>query len=189
VSHPDYWPVQIRSLSSDEIPAVTRSLDGSHAKYFRQRLQYQRAGRGFVLIAWRTGEPKGGLFVMLEPPEERALREELAGVPFLYNAWVRKDSRNRGIGTQLLGAAHERLRQMGYTRLALGVDNANKDAIRLYERIGYDHWDGGFFGIGARANRRTADDERPDRGYDVMVLDLLNHDGTRCGELAGTAGS
>ncbi|MDI9499185.1 MAG: GNAT family N-acetyltransferase [Bacillota bacterium] len=45
--------------------------------------------------------------------------------------------RGRGIGTRLLLAMHEHLRDSGYRRISLSVQKLNP-ALRLYRRLGYD---------------------------------------------------
>ena len=60
--------------------------------------------------------------------------------------------RGRGIGGELLAAAHERARRDGITRLSLSVD-AENPAKRLYERYGYA-------------------DHEPDDGLGRMIVEL-----------------
>jgi RimJ/RimL family protein N-acetyltransferase len=46
----------------------------------------------------------------------------------------------RGIGTALVQAGEDTARQLGHSRLALGVGVDNPGARRLYERLGYVDW-------------------------------------------------
>jgi predicted N-acetyltransferase YhbS len=139
----------------------------------------QRSKRGIVLVALHHDRPVGGLFVLREPAEERAVRKELPGVPILHQLWVKEDMRRRTIGTQLLKAAHEQLRELGHTHVALGVDMYNKDAIRLYERLGYELLEGHRWGQRMMAGEPfPAQPERP-TAYELMVLDLEKNDRTR----------
>ncbi len=50
---------------------------------------------------------------------------------------VSAGSRGLGVGTGLMNAAEERARQSGKDLMFLDVAGANKDARRLYERLGY----------------------------------------------------
>jgi GNAT superfamily N-acetyltransferase len=48
--------------------------------------------------------------------------------------------RSRGIGTALLAEAESRARAEGASRLTLEVHDANRDARRLYARVGFGPW-------------------------------------------------
>ncbi len=50
---------------------------------------------------------------------------------------VNEQSRGLGVGTRLMNAAEELARESGKNFLSLGVVGQNKDARRLYERLGY----------------------------------------------------
>ena len=58
-------------------------------------------------------------------------------VAHLASIGVRPDRRNRGLGTVLLREALRRGRAAGARFLALEVDLANRDALRLYRREGF----------------------------------------------------
>jgi GNAT superfamily N-acetyltransferase len=161
--------VEIRPLSEGDYPALAAELGRSHAKYFRRRLPLQTAGKGMIPVAFRKGRPVGAALVLwAEPPEERRLRLRLPGVPLLYHVFVKEDLRCRGIGTQLLARVHDELRAQGHQQVTLGVDHSNKDARRLYERLGYDNWEEEGWG----------GDKKRSTGYEAMVLDLDSNDRT-----------
>jgi GNAT superfamily N-acetyltransferase len=50
---------------------------------------------------------------------------------------VAEAARGQGIGSQLIAACRERLREEGITHWAVAVVEANVDATRLYEREGF----------------------------------------------------
>jgi GNAT superfamily N-acetyltransferase len=93
------------------------------------------AGDAFVLIARRDGSVAGYTFVAIEGPDPvwytGDLRAELRHVS------VADGERGRGVGTALLDAVDAELERRGVEDMEIGVDAANRDAARLYERRGY----------------------------------------------------
>jgi ribosomal protein S18 acetylase RimI-like enzyme len=158
--------VDIRPLAESDLAALATELGRGHARYFRRRMPLQQTGRGMVLVAFHRAKPVGAVLVVWgEPAEERQLRLRLPGVPLLYHVHVKENLRCRGIGTQILAAVHDELRARGHQKVTLGVDQSNKDARRLYERLGYDVWTEDSWGTG-------------DSKYQAMVLDLERNDRT-----------
>lgn len=152
--HPGDQP-QIRPMTRADVPTLVSALGAPQGAYYESRLTLN----GVVLVAVLDGEPVGAVFLSWDPPEEPEVRAELPDVALLYRIEIRADMRRRGIGTILIHAAHALLRAHGHQRVALGVDLTNKDAIRLYERLGYEEWDKRPIGSGAAA-------------YTMMVFDL-----------------
>jgi ribosomal protein S18 acetylase RimI-like enzyme len=60
-------------------------------------------------------------------------------VAHVHNLQVRKDAQGRGIGTALMCYLEKKARQMGKTKLTLGVDVGNARARRLYKWLGWQH--------------------------------------------------
>ncbi|MFG2073617.1 GNAT family N-acetyltransferase [Nonomuraea maritima] len=118
---------------------MARSL--GQQPYFADRLARQDAGHGILLVAWDgDGVAVGDVYIWLAPAEEPELRTHLPGVALLTHLEVVAGRRNRGIGTELLWAAEERLLAAGHEQVALGVGLDNPDAQRLYRRRGYAEW-------------------------------------------------
>jgi len=55
----------------------------------------------------------------------------------LSHTRVGEEFRRRGIGGRLIKKAEAEAKQRGFESVTLGVDEDNKQAIRLYERLGY----------------------------------------------------
>lgn len=90
-----------------------------------------RIGLGLRILMRVTSRPK-----TLPAPPAAFLRESfgvqvIAVVPYC---------RRQGIGCQLLQAAETWARQNGYQRMDLSVHVDNHEAIKFYERIGWQKW-------------------------------------------------
>ena len=87
------------------------------------------AGGGRVLLA-RCGDQIAGM-VMLEIQGE--------GQCELLKFGVKEAFRRRGVGSALRKAALEAARQAGQQRVVLTSSHKLKDALRLYERFGFEY--------------------------------------------------
>ncbi|MEV0010879.1 GNAT family N-acetyltransferase [Streptomyces sp. NPDC047973] len=105
-------------------------------------VQLERAGRGevdYLAVCSATGVPvaKGGVDYMLR-----------LGAGTLWQLAVHPALQSCGIGTLLVEAAEQRIRDRGLHQAELGVEDGNPRARALYERLGYvaydrrpDSWD------------------------------------------------
>lgn len=131
--------VRIRPAEPTDLAALVEELD--QRLYFTDRLARQASGRGVLLTAWRDRRPIGDVYLWLEEAEERPIREHLPDTPLLTHLEVHRDYRNRGTGTDLVGAAEKELANCGFAKVALAVEIGNHDAKRLYHRLGYEEWE------------------------------------------------
>jgi ribosomal protein S18 acetylase RimI-like enzyme len=101
----------------------------------RREMLETLAGDAFVLVARRDDDVVGYAFVAVEGPDPvwytGDRRAELCHIS------VARGERGNGVGTMLLDAMDAELERRGVDDLEIGVDTANHDAIRLYERRGY----------------------------------------------------
>jgi GNAT superfamily N-acetyltransferase len=130
--------MEIRPGSAADLATLVAVLGERH--FFADRLARQRRGGGVLLVAWLEGQPVGEVFLECEPAKEPGVRRHLPGVPRLDHLEVLGPLTRRGIGTALIHAGEDTARQRGHERIALGVGLDNRDARRLYERLGYADW-------------------------------------------------
>lgn len=57
---------------------------------------------------------------------------------YLSRLIVKKEYRNKGIGTEIMRFLIRKARELGYFEISLGVDCNNKAAIHLYETFGFE---------------------------------------------------
>lgn len=50
---------------------------------------------------------------------------------------VKKEYRNRGIGSEILTFLIEKAKEMGYSEMTIGVDKDNVNALHLYKKFGF----------------------------------------------------
>lgn len=104
--------------------------------YSNYPLNVIKSNTGDILIAEEDGRLIGFIHLELEhtPPYEAFIQRDFANVIDLY---VEPDFRGIGAGSMLLAAAAEWAKKRGADYLELNVLAENKNALRLYEKLGY----------------------------------------------------
>jgi ribosomal protein S18 acetylase RimI-like enzyme len=125
-------PIEIRPLRIGDLDGL--EWDGKEvlqAEYVRQTLA-DRGDDVVFLLAFANGRPVGRLGIDFG-------RKRPEGIVHVWAFGVLPALQRLGIGTALMRAA-ERLAASaagGATALEVGVDEGNKEAARLYRRLGY----------------------------------------------------
>lgn len=107
--------------------------------------------RMHTFVAEKDGRLVGFITVLF--PKFRKLRRNA-----YLTLSVLKSERGKGIGTRLIGTAEAFAKERGARRLELDVFAKNEDAVRLYERLGFEH----------EGRRRQAVDDG--EGYDDIIV-------------------
>ena len=50
---------------------------------------------------------------------------------------VKKENRNRGIGSEILEFLINKAKEMGFSEMTIGVDKDNENALHLYRKYGF----------------------------------------------------
>ena len=101
--------------------------------------RHAEEGRGTFLVARLDGVAVGcGAFTLIDP--------ETAEVKRMFAA---PEARGRGVGHAVLEELEARAKALGVRRLVLETGIHQHDAMRLYERAGYEHTDcwGDYVGV------------------------------------------
>ncbi len=124
-----------RELVGDEIPV--RATDETWPMRRAQYEEWLRSGDGALLLAVTSAgaEPDGYACVRITNSGPTFDLGERVGE--LESLAVASYARGAGLGSLLIGAARERLREQGVRRWSVGVVEANAGAVRLYEREGF----------------------------------------------------
>ncbi len=134
--------VAIRPLEDEEVEILERSLPSGPPEKHRERVTLQRDGQVAYLVAWQGGTPVGHVLLKWSGTDDKPMASRLRDCPDIEDLFVSPGLRSRGIGSRLLAAAEELVRQRGYRRVGLGVGIDNPRAHSLYLRHGYR--DSGF---------------------------------------------
>ncbi|MBM3678156.1 MAG: GNAT family N-acetyltransferase [Actinobacteria bacterium] len=122
-----------------QIPGVPmRDTDGA---WPRRRANYEQGARepgAFLLLAIEDGDPVGYAMVRERAASEGWATSEICAE--LESIAVLPSHRGRGIGSRLLEAVHERLRERGIRELYVEVLATNEAAERFYARHGLIRW-------------------------------------------------
>ena len=123
-------------------------------------------GDAFVLVARRGGAVVGYAYVGVEGPDPVWYTGDSRAE--LIHLSVADGERGAGVGTALMDAMDAELERRGVDDVEIGVDTANHDAARFYERRGYRRDFHLFYGSPANKPwaclRREEEDRRAGRG-------------------------
>ncbi|MFB7360046.1 GNAT family N-acetyltransferase [Streptomyces gardneri] len=132
--------MEIRPCRAEDVPVLDRHIPAPGApSRHADRFARQEAGAGTYLLAWRDGVPVGHGQVRWDGCAAPEVRAVLGDCPELNGLDVWPEGlRGQGIGTALVHAAEELVRERGGTALGLGVARDNPRAAALYARLGYE---------------------------------------------------
>jgi ribosomal protein S18 acetylase RimI-like enzyme len=146
-------PLTIRNAERRDLASLGRlgaMLVRTHYEFDRQRFLAPGSGTesgyasflgsffdsddNHVFVAEQNNEVIGYVYAALEPLSWKELRGP-AG--FIHDVAVDERSRHAGVGTKLMQAAIEWLRQRGAPRVVLGSAAKNDTARRLFRHLGF----------------------------------------------------
>jgi GNAT superfamily N-acetyltransferase len=102
----------------------------------RERLEMQLDGRVDYLIAWHL-VPVGHLLVMWEGCPDEPIAGMKEREPFLDDLSVLPAARKRGVGSTLIRAAEESIRERGFDRAAMTISINNPLSMMIHVKQGW----------------------------------------------------
>lgn len=97
----------------------------------------QLTGSTTYLVAWRREEPLGSGVVQWDGCIGTEARDAFPRAVEFNHLQVRDEYRSQGVGTALIAAAEKLIAREGKHQIAIGVDEDNSRAERLYLSLGY----------------------------------------------------
>ncbi|WP_405413680.1 GNAT family N-acetyltransferase [Streptomyces decoyicus] len=133
-------PVRVRDLLPQDLPACSWSGSGTHLRQVERELVRVAAGEvDYLAVCTPMDLPVAIGGIDYQVREKAGTLWQLAVLPALQSC---------GLGTLLIRAAEQRIRNHGLRRAELAVEEDNPRARALYERLGYvaygrepDAWD------------------------------------------------
>jgi ribosomal protein S18 acetylase RimI-like enzyme len=122
-------PLTVRDLTREDLPSCAWSGSARDLAQFGKTLEQARRGEvDYLAVCPPSGLPVaiGGVDYTLTP-----------GAGTLWQLAVHGALQSCGIGTLLIEAAEQRIRDRGLHRAELAVEEDNPRARALYERLGY----------------------------------------------------
>jgi ribosomal protein S18 acetylase RimI-like enzyme len=119
----------VGDLRADDLAGLAWSGNPAHLRNVAAALQ--RAGQGledYLVVRAPSGEPVAKMRVEYASEAGTGVFSQLAVMDGLHRV---------GIATMLIGIGEQRVRSRGLGFAALGVEDDNPLARRLYERLGY----------------------------------------------------
>lgn len=130
--------ILIRQVTQEDLPALEWNGQYKHfRRLFKYAFQRAREGKAVLWVAELPGEGLiGQVFVQLVSHRKELADGEKRAYIYAFRVWPQ--FRGEGIGSLLMETAEEDLHRRGFERVCLNVGRDNPDALRLYERLGFD---------------------------------------------------
>jgi ribosomal protein S18 acetylase RimI-like enzyme len=123
-------PLTVRVAEEADLAALDLAVPSGRNDVHRGFLARQAVGDASYLVAWRDGNAVGVGVV-------RWIGRGGYPDPEISNLRVPEHLQSQGIGTAIVHFAEDLVRARGYRRIVIGVDEDNRRAEALYERLGY----------------------------------------------------
>ncbi len=138
----------IREATAADVDAIAGLLADDGLGRGREAPGDAAYGRAFAAMSTQPGnvylvaEAEGELVGCLQFTVIHGLSRKGASRAQIEGVRVHTDHRDQGIGEALFEAAFERAAASGCTLVQLTTDRSRSDALRFYERLGFEatHW-------------------------------------------------
>jgi GNAT superfamily N-acetyltransferase len=123
--------LDLRVCREEDLPALEwLGLFTGQRSIIAETFASQLRGEGLMLLAVANDFPLAQAWLDFS-------RRGTRRCPRVWAFRVFPPLRRAGLGTWMLGVIERLAKERGATRLEVGVERANSDARRLYERLGY----------------------------------------------------
>lgn len=123
--------LRIRPCTEPDLPLLEWfGLYTCHREIIREAFRRHQLGENLMLVAEANRFPAGQVWIDLA-------RERASSAGVLWALRVLPSLQGMGIGSLLIAAAERALRERGYERAEIAVEDGNEGARLLYERLGY----------------------------------------------------
>lgn len=124
----------IEQLKPEEYYKCSNIWDMEKFPFTEQFYQQIKSGERITFIYKIGGKFIGEGSLVLNHGDYTIPNERI----YLSRLIVKKNYRNRGIGTMITEFLIDKAKEWGYSEISLGVDSDNKAAIRLYEKMDFE---------------------------------------------------
>ncbi|SBT89138.1 Acetyltransferase (GNAT) family protein [Streptomyces sp. DI166] len=130
--------MEITLCTAPDVALLDRCLPSpGRTSFHARRFARQEAGECAYLVARLDGRPVGHTELRWTGCADASVRAARPGCPEIGGLAVAEDLRSRGIGTALVRAAEQLVRERRLTVAGIGVGKDNPRAAALYRRLGY----------------------------------------------------
>lgn len=127
--------ITIERLKPEEYNKCSNIWDMSRQSLADKWLEEIKSGVRLVWIYKINGEFIGeGALVLETDDPDYTIKNRRA---YISRMIVKKEYRNRGIGSEILGFLIKKAIEMGFSELTIGVDKDNENALHLYRKFGF----------------------------------------------------